>query len=992
MRDSLTRWIRDADAAHHLGYFEISEGQLELAHIRSQADDYYISLVGELFNSMRSDVNTAADWARLGNAFAQFVADDAETMLSSARVLQAEAALCAAAAFYYGGFPASASLTARTQRGVELDPESAIAACFDLLSRPTVMRSNWGETVRSALRRGDMGQLDAIGSEAVARASNALAVGPEEWIPARLVEKLIGRFLRTNLRAVLPDGSSPFWTPLVVSLVDRFSWEFFPSQIEAIESGLLDRQETFSLQMPTGAGKTALCETLLYRYAKTTTETVAVLVVPYRSLASELRGSLVKRLNSMGIASRCAYGGTVPTGEEVQALHDARVMVATPEALSGILSADPMFLRRINLLICDEGHLLDSSGRGVSLELLLARMRARDGGPPRFVFVSAIVPNIEEVNAWLGGSPSTVVRSDYRPAVAEFAVLRPTGNGATLSIGLEMHPHDEAEVRYTIAGFLKREDFHWLNPTTNRMNTYSFSSIKTQAIAAARKTLPMGVAAIFCANKRGKQGAIGLAFELINQLEVNLSLPRPVGYSNAEEVAPVTQYVEEEYGADWAGSKALRVGSVLHHGDIPQETREVLEGLLRSRHVRLAICTSTLAEGVNLPIRTLVLYSVQRRSRSGRPENLLARDIKNLVGRAGRAGATTKGLVICANPVQWTLVEPAAKQLPGEAVTGALRALIEQLVRRLARGDVTLSNEVLEASPVVHALIDGVDATIIDLAAEEVGEDELVRLARQVSDDTFAARQATHEASREFLRNVFQFRARRIIEIRTSGRLEWIRETGARVRMLDSVESGLLPLRDSWDDITDPIEPELVDLMLEWAWKQQDLRQAVHEAFRLKEGVEPESVRPQFNDVVTLWLKGERFVTISESVNLSIDDLLGVHTRAVAFILQTLAEQATALLARLVESYGGELADAVRQFPEHLRFGVPTEGARVLASHGLRHRRAAIELGVLLPDERRSADRGTVLAAVRGRLEEDRDEWEERLGLLIFERTLQDLS
>ena len=210
--------------------------------------------------------------------------------------------------------------------------------------------------------------------------------------------------------------------------------------------------------------------------------------------------------------------------------------------------------------------------------------------------------------------------------------------------------------------------------------------------------------------------------------------------------------------------------------------------------------------------------------------------------------------------------------------------------------------------------------------------------------------------------------------------------------MLESVESDLLPLRDSWDDVTDPIDPEFVRVMLEWAWNQADLRQAVHEAYRLKEDVDPDSVRPQFSDIVMLWLAGEPFVAISDAVKLPIDDLLGVHTRAVAFVLQTLAEQAIALLERLVESQGQEVAQAIKQFPEHLRFGVPSGGARVLSTLGLRHRRAAIELGVLVTDLGLSEDRAIVLRTVRRRLEENRDEWQARLGVLVFERTLQDLS
>ena len=410
----------------------------------------------------------------------------------------------------------------------------------------------------------------------------------------------------------------------------------------------------------------------------------------------------------------------------------------------------------------------------------------------------------------------------------------------------------------------------------------------------------------------------------------------------------------------------MRSAAILHHGDIPQETREVFEGLVRTGEVRFAICTSTLAEGVNLPIRTLVLYSVQRRRRSGPAENLLARDIKNLVGRAGRAGATTKGLVICANPTQWALVEPAAKNLPGEAVTGALRALTERVVQRLAVGDVTLSNEVLEATPAVHALIDGVDATLIDLAAEEVGEDELIQLARQVADDTFAALQATREASKTLLRDVFRLRARRVVYTRTIGRLGWIRETGARVRMLDSVESGLLPLRDSWEDLTDPVDPGLVQVMLEWAWSQPDFDPAVRTGFRLGDGVATDSVRGLLDDIVAGWLAGDSFGVIGDSVGRSVDDVLGAHTSVVAFVLQTLVEQATALLERFVSAQGREMAEAVRRFPDHLRFGVPTSGARILSGYGIRHRRAAIELGVLVSARRPltlSEDRTTIFSA-----------------------------
>ena len=322
--------------------------------------------------------------------------------------------------------------------------------------------------------------------------------------------------------------------------------------------------------MPTGAGKTTLCETLLYWHGKRAEGSVAVMLVPYRALAAELRDSLIKRLNALGISARCAYGGTVPTGDEVTDLHAVRVMVATPEALSGVLSADADFFGRISLVICDEGHLLDSGERGVGLELLLARMRARGDGGPRAVFLSAIVPNIEEINAWLGGTPDTVVRSEYRPALAEFAVLRSTGRNQSLTVALDMHPHELPPVRFAISPFLSGEDFRWLNPETHRQNIYPFGSHKTQAIAAARRALPMGAAAVFAANKRGNQGAVGLAEELIGQLRSHLPLPEPAAFSNVERVRRVEQYLSAEYGPEWTGTQMVQFGAILHHGDIPR--------------------------------------------------------------------------------------------------------------------------------------------------------------------------------------------------------------------------------------------------------------------------------------------------------------------------------------------------------------------------------------------------------------------------------------
>jgi replicative superfamily II helicase len=255
------------------------------------------------------------------------------------------------------------------------------------------------------------------------------------------------------------------------------------------------------------------------------------------------------------------------------------------------------------------------------------------------VFVSAVVPNIEELNAWLGGSEETVVRSDFRPAGAEYSVLRRNkGTGRNMRLALEIRaPSGTNLPTRSIPDFISVSDFEYFNETTKRHRTYNFDSYKTHAIAAARKALPLGTVAVFTRTKRGTQGVISLAEELADQLAVPLSMPKPAEFVTGEDLlADIGTYPMIEYGNSWVGTTALAAGAVVHHGDIPQETRDVFEEIVAAGNVRMVLCTSTLAEGVNLPIRTLVVYTTQISTAEGTIVPMLAREIRNLVGRAGR--------------------------------------------------------------------------------------------------------------------------------------------------------------------------------------------------------------------------------------------------------------------------------------------------------------------------------------------------------------------
>ena len=134
MRASLARWVSDSDALRYLDQFGVIEEPERLAYQQTREDDLYLALVGELFQNMRDGDNQPADWARLGNAFAQYADPDRKAELQAIGVALDDAALFASAAFYFGGFPASAYLT--MLRCTVPKNDDALLACFDLLARP----------------------------------------------------------------------------------------------------------------------------------------------------------------------------------------------------------------------------------------------------------------------------------------------------------------------------------------------------------------------------------------------------------------------------------------------------------------------------------------------------------------------------------------------------------------------------------------------------------------------------------------------------------------------------------------------------------------------------------------------------------------------------------------------------------------------------------------------------------------------------------------
>ena len=94
-------------------------------------------------------------------------------------------------------------------------------------------------------------------------------------------------------------------------------------------------------------------------------------------------------------------------------------------------------------------------------------------------------------------------------------------------------------------------------------------------------------------------------------------------------------------GCDVAVTKCALYGIYSHHGNTPHGIRLAIKYAMQKNLIRFVICTSTLAQGVNLPIRYLIITGFNQGK-----ERIKVRDFHNLIGRAGRSGMHTEGSII----------------------------------------------------------------------------------------------------------------------------------------------------------------------------------------------------------------------------------------------------------------------------------------------------------------------------------------------------------
>ena len=413
--------------------------------------------------------------------------------------------------------------------------------------------------------------------------------------------------------------------------------ELWPSQILIGENEIF-KGKSATIQMPTSAGKTKATELIIRSTFLADRTNLVVIVAPFRALCHDIQDDLQKAF----------FGEYIEIGELSDVnqvdydLDDSKeqkkILVLTPEKLLYILRQTPELSQKIGLIIYDEGHQFDSPSRGTNYELLLASLKLMLPDYCQTILISAVMGNITDIDNWLNGDNSAVINgkniaSTYR-TIAFTSWLEIKGKIQFIN---QENP-DKKE--YFVPRILEAQQLNKIGRERNDRFFPQKNDSNSISLYLGKKLVEKGSVAIFCGKRRSVKNICDKVNEL---LERQYNFDNIIHCSNLSEINKIYNLYKDNLG-ECSYTSAVKIGILSHHRTIPQGIRLSVEYSMKESLSKFVICTSTLAQGVNMPLRYLIINSTQQGA-----DSISVRDFQNLIGRAGRAGMYTEGSIIFAN-------------------------------------------------------------------------------------------------------------------------------------------------------------------------------------------------------------------------------------------------------------------------------------------------------------------------------------------------------
>jgi superfamily II RNA helicase len=475
---------------------------------------------------------------------------------------------------------------------------------------------------------------------------------------------------------VTPGGAD---APVRARFLETRPYRLDRFQLEALDA--LDEGRSVLVSAPTGAGKTVVADYAVHLALEQ--DVKAYYTTPLKALSNQKFADLrkVHGTDRVGLLT----GDNSING-------DARVVVMTTEVLRNMIHSERAGLDTLGYVVLDEVHYLEDRYRGGVWEEVIL------GAPSDVVLVclSATVANAAELAAWIGQvrGDTAIVREDRRPVElrnlfaigdrsAERVHLLPTfvdgkPNPQAIELDEMLSRRGPAARRGRM-----RSQVPPPGPYARRPRTYRPRRPEVVERLDDTELLP---AIYFVFSRAGCDDAVRAC------LEDGLRLTSPEERARVREIAQThTEALSDDdlavlgYGRFLA---ALEAGIASHHAGMVPPFRETVEACFTQALVKVVFATETLALGINMPARSVVIEELTKYSGAGHAA-LTPGEYTQLTGRAGRRGIDEVGYaIVLASPFHDFDDVARLAGAPGRALTSSFRPtynLAVSLVRRYER-------------------------------------------------------------------------------------------------------------------------------------------------------------------------------------------------------------------------------------------------------------------------------------------------------------------